>query len=391
MAEKIELQKVSTREKLAPRREPYWYHLGANQSLGFRKQTANSFGTWQARFYNPTTGKKLYHSVGEFENLPASERFDAARKAAMQWLTHMAGGGSAEMQTVAQACSAYAKHIEGTSGKTKADDIRARYGRWIDTDLLGAVALDKLKRDHIRAWRRRLESAPIINKSSGKTRKRSHSTNNRDMTALRTALNHALAEGLVSSDFAWAIPLKPTTSAGGRRTLYLSLDQRRALVAHAAPDVALFIKGLCALPLRSGALASLTVSNFDSIHGALRIDSDKAGAGRSIKLPPDTITLLAMCSKDKLPGAPLFCRADGKPWDKDAWKGPIKEAARASGLDNSTCAYTLRHSTITDLVTSGLDLATVATLAGTSVQMIAKHYAHLQQDRAADALAGLTL
>ena len=63
----------------------------------------------------------------------------------------------------------------------------------------------------------------------------------------------------------------------------------------------------------------------------------------------------------------------------------------AAGLPADAVAYSLRHSTITDLVVSGLDMATVAALAGTSVPMIAKHYAHLQNDRAADALAGLAL
>ena len=54
-------------------------------------------------------------------------------------------------------------------------------------------------------------------------------------------------------------------------------------------------------------------------------------------------------------------------------------------------AYTLRHSTITDLVQGGLDLLTVAQVSGTSVAMIEKHYGHLQRDRAAAALAGLAL
>jgi site-specific recombinase XerD len=57
----------------------------------------------------------------------------------------------------------------------------------------------------------------------------------------------------------------------------------------------------------------------------------------------------------------------------------------------TTSAYALRHSTITDLVTGGLDLMTVAQVSGTSVVMIERHYAHLQSDRAAAALAGLVL
>ena len=84
-------------------------------------------------------------------------------------------------------------------------------------------------------------------------------------------------------------------------------------------------------------------------------------------------------------------RAEGKAWDKDSWKGPIKEAAHLSQLPPGTTAYTLRHSTITDLVSGGLDLLTVAQISGTSVRMIEKHYGHLRGERAAAALAGLAL
>jgi len=62
----------------------------------------------------------------------------------------------------------------------------------------------------------------------------------------------------------------------------------------------------------------------------------------------------------------------------------------AANLPATTTAYTMRHSVITDLVVGGLDLLTVAQLSGTSVAMIERHYGHLQQDRAAAALAMLT-
>jgi site-specific recombinase XerD len=88
---------------------------------------------------------------------------------------------------------------------------------------------------------------------------------------------------------------------------------------------------------------------------------------------------------------PLFCREDGKTWNKDSWKGPIKEAAAAAELSPAVTAYTIRHSVITDLVTGGLDLLTVAQLSGTSVAMIERHYGHLRADHAAAALARLTL
>ena len=66
-------------------------------------------------------------------------------------------------------------------------------------------------------------------------------------------------------------------------------------------------------------------------------------------------------------------------------------AAAKAGLSMTVTAYTIRHSVITDLVTNGLDLLTVAQLSGTSVAMIEKHYGHHRADHAAKALAGLSL
>jgi len=48
--------------------------------------------------------------------------------------------------------------------------------------------------------------------------------------------------------------------------------------------------------------------------------------------------------------------------------------------------YALRHSTITDMVQAGVDLATVSQLAGTSILMIQKHYGHLTAGQGATAL-----
>ena len=105
----------------------------------------------------------------------------------------------------------------------------------------------------------------------------------------------------------------------------------------------------------------------------LKIGQDKSGKDRRIKLPNVTAEFFETASKDKLPTAPLLSRADGKAWNKDAWKGPVKAAVEAAKLPDGTTAYTLRHSVISDLVHDGLDLLTVAQISGTSVAMIERH------------------
>jgi len=389
----MELGTVKSREKLKPQREPYWQKLAVGQHLGFRPSSAGGGGTWIARFYDPDTGKKPLQSLGAFDHLPASERFTAASKAAREWFKHLSSGGAHETITVRQACERYAEHLSRDKGEVKADEARARFRRFIDADPIASIDLPKLKKVHLLEWRHRLTAAPAVianRKGSKPTRKRSPATINRDMVPVRAALNLALADGHALSALAWRAALKPL-EANGRRTLYLDRPQRRALLDKLPQDVATFITALCLLPIRPGALAGLCVRDFDARQKTLRIHHDKAGGGRTILLPDATAKHLRASARGKLPTAPLFARWDGKAWDKEMWKKPIKEAMRAAELPESASAYTLRHSVITDLVTEGLDLFTVAQISGTSVAMIEKHYGHLQRDRAAKALAGLSL
>jgi integrase len=195
----------------------------------------------------------------------------------------------------------------------------------------------------------------------------------------------------VTTDMAWRVALRPSKNADGRRDLYLDQTQRRALVEKSPEDLAELLRGMSLVPLRPGALAALTVGNFEPRLAVLTIGIDKAGRDRKIKLPEATATIFTKCCENKPSSASIFCREDGKAWNKDTWKKPIKAAAAAAELPTTVTAYTLRHSVITDLVTGGLDLLTVAQLSGTSVAMIERHYGHLRADHAAAALARLTI
>jgi len=152
-----------------------------------------------------------------------------------------------------------------------------------------------------------------------------------------------------------------------------------------------FARALCLLPLRPGALAALTAGDFDKRTSELTIGKDKTGKPRRIQLPKEAAKLLVAQAKNKMPSAPLFMRANGKEWDKDSWKLPIAAAVAAAGLPGDATAYTLRHSTITDLVSAGLPLLTIAQISGTSAEMIERHYGHLASDAAVKALGELAL
>jgi len=247
----------------------------------------------------------------------------------------------------------------------------------------------------LRAWRKRLEEAPALISRSKKGEKRikvrSDSTINRDMVPLRAALWRVLSPGAPSTDAAWQEALKPIKGADRRRELYLDYGERKRLLEAIEAEAKPFVRALCLLPLRPGALAALKVSAFDKRTRTLTIGKDKNGQPRQITVPQSVAEFLTEQCKGKLPLAAMFTRGDGAAWSKDKWKGPIKAAVKASALPIGAAAYTLRHSVITDLVRGGLPILTVAQLADTSVAMIERHYGHLVRNDAEQALAALAL
>ncbi|WP_033395032.1 tyrosine-type recombinase/integrase [Brachymonas chironomi] len=382
---------VTARNKLKPQREPYWQRASTGLYIGFRKMSLQTAGTWWVRMTDRETGKYSKQGLGPLDEYPDHQRFDEAMKMAMERQQHADKGGIVAAKTVRDACEHYVEHLESTKGEKPAKDAKNRLANLVlRHKKLADLELSKLTPAIIEDWRKKVAKTPITGYSPRKGQPRSAATLNRDMTVFRATLNLAYADAWVTSDFAWRSKLVPVKGAGTRRDIYLDRAQREAMIAAAAPDIALFLRGMSALPLRPGALAQLTVKHYNKALRVLTIGHDKSGADRNIKLPGTTAAIFDAASTNKLASVPLFTRADGVAWNKDSWYSPIREAAEKAGMPAGTSAYTLRHSVITDLVVGGLDLLTVAKLAGTSVAMIEKHYGHLRADHAANALAMLT-
>lgn len=384
----LDLSKVGEREKLKARKATYWQRLRVGCFVGYRPAKAGGKGFWAARIYDADRRRYIEKALGGFGTMPGSEQFAAAKKAAETAAELVEAGGELrpKVATVAEACQAYAE---------TRPEAEARFSRFVYADAVAKVELAKLRKRHLVDWRKRLEATPAkISRSKvgeARTRKRAVSTVNRELVALRAALRAVLAPGQPATEGAWQEALKPTPHADGRRTLTLSRDERRKLLDHMDTEALPFVKSLCLLPLRPGAMAALTAGDFDNRTAELTIVKDKDGRPRRIVVPAGAAALFSEQAKGKLPGAPMFMRANGKPWEKDSWKRPIAGAAKAAGLPDGATAYTLRHSTITDLVRLGLPLLTIAQISGTSAEMIEKHYGHLAKDAALKALGELAI
>lgn len=386
----MDLGRVKTRDALKPlsKGEPHWQRIRPGCFVGFAPSAKEGGGTWHARVYDPDTQRYRRKAFGAFCELPGNAKFAAAKTEAERYADAIEAGGHSKdkIETVADACRAYAdSHTEA----------QKRFDRYVYEDPIATVKLYKLRRRHLADWRSRLERKPSLvsrrKKGEQVTRSRAPSTVNRDMAVLRAALNKVLSPGAPNTEAAWQEALKPTPNANGRRTLYLDRDQRRKLLEHSTVEAEPFIRALCLLPLRPGAMAALTMGDFDIRTSELSIGKDKTGKPRRIKISTQAASVLAAQLADKLPSAPLFMRSNGRAWSKESWKIPIGEAVKAADLPNGATAYTLRHSTITDLVTAGLPLLTIAQISGTSAEMIERHYGHLVSDAAVSALGTLAL
>jgi integrase len=387
-----DLSKIGERERLKPRgdKEPHWQRLRAGSYVGYRPSKRGGRGSWFARAYDEDAGKYRRKGLGSYGSLTGHEVFAAAKKDAEAFAELVETGGvrPAKLETVADACREYLKEKPGPI----ADGV---FRRHIFSDPICRVKLDRLRKHHLRDWRKRLEETPALitrNKRGEKrTKPRSASTVNRDMVPLRAALWRVLSPGAPNTDAAWQEALKPAKGADRRRELYLDHGERKKLLVAAEAGAKPFVRALCLLPLRPGAVAALRTSDFNKRTRTLTIGTDKNGKPRQITVPHSIAEFMTEQCKNKLPSAWMFMRDDGAQWSKDKWKGPIKDAVRSAGLPGNASAYTLRHSVITDLVRGGLPILTVAQMADTSVAMIEKHYGHLVRNDAEQALAALAL
>lgn len=371
-----QIDKATVRNKLAPRREPYWgAPVERGLYVGFRKLDGG-WGTWVAR-WRDDEGKQRYRSLGP---VTESMDYDAARKAAREWMKNAdAGIDTTTVRTVADACREYVADRTKQKGEATGRDAELRFKRTVYDHAIGKVLLSKITQKRIEAWRDELGEPDDDDKALSKA------SLNRTLTALKAALNYAVSRRYVSPEKALEWRLVKPYEANNRRDLFLDLAQRRALLENAMGGARDLIEAVMLTGARAGELTKATRRQFDHRTGSMTF-SGKTGP-RTVPLSPDAVALLSRLAKSKLPNAHLFTRDDGRPWGPSDWDKLVRDAASAAKLPAGVCLYTLRHSFITEAITGGLSPLEVARLVGTSLAMIDKHYGHLAPSAARERLA----
>lgn len=364
----VDVHLSSVRKALAPRREPYWAApIARGKFVGFRKIDVDE-GTWIARLRDEA-GRQVYRSLGHVSD---AFDFDKAKEEAQRWFKLRESGVSDDVVSVADACRQYVEDRRREKGEATAHDAEMRFRRTIYEHTIGARALAKLRTPHLKAWRHDLALSPA--------------SSNRNLAVLKAALNLAVRNRQIPRELEqeWrdVSPLKVT---GKRRTLYLDIKQRRALLASCSGAVRYLVEGAALTGARPGELTGALRSQLDARTGSMTFVG-KTGS-RTVPLSPAALAFFKRLAQSKLPAARLFVRDDGKPWAHSDWDELVRAAAAGAGLPAGTCLYTLRHSFITTAIVEGMSTLDVARLVGTSVAMIEQHYGHLVHSAARERLA----
>ncbi len=375
------IDKARQRDKLKPREAPYYgAPLARGLFVGFRKLDDAS-GTWLGRC-RTDEGRQKYTTFGLVS--PTNDYAAAAEKAAT-WAKAISNGyGESKIKSMAELCAARVANRRTVKGDKVADQLEKVFANHVLGHDIAKKPLGKLTTSDFIAWR-----AGLVGSKTGKPL----GDDSKDWVfrKLKTALNFGITERAISIErrAEWK-DIEPL-GEDKRREVYLSREQRAALL-DASPDYArAFLRASCLSPQRPGALAQCLVKHLDVRHKRLYIAKDKANANRWIPLTDAMLDLLKAQAKDKAPDEPLISFRDGSAWSCNRWGSIVKAARAVADLPAETCAYSLRHSVITDMVTGGLDPFTIADIAGTSVQQIQEHYFQAQHDLARDKMAALNL
>lgn len=370
-------------EAAKPEADPYRVWDTAVPQLFVRVQPSG------VKSWNVQWSRASSRSLGKWPGMTVEAARARARKLLLE-VEERGAPSAVSRDTVADACRDYVAKLRTDGRQDAAKDAEGRFERTVYLDPIGKIRLAKLSQDDVEAWRGRVERGELVLLPTKKGRPPqakplSKATVNRMRTPLVAALNRAVSRRKVTPDRAieWG-SVKPYESVGSRRDLYLDRAQRRALLDEADADLRDMMECIVLTGCRPGDPAAALRRDYDARHGTVKFRTKRHE--RIVPLSPAAKALFDRLAKNKLPNAYLFTNG-GVKWQHYDWAEQVRTAVTAAKLPDGVVLYTLRHCWITDAITQGMDLLTVARLSGTSLAMIEKHYGHLVQGAARNKLA----
>ena len=193
------------------------------------------------------------------------------------------------------------------------------------------------------------------------------------------AINWSIAERLLDRS-----PLVGFTKpAPSNRETILTAPQYALCLRLASPRLRTAIMFLWHTGCRPQELRAIEAGWIDGHKIVLPLAKGKGNRKRKRKrrviyLNPTATRIAARLAGENTRG-PIFRNAHGNPWSKGGLVCSFRRLRNKTGIAG-LCAYSFRHAFITRLLESGVDVATVAALAGNSPRMVLSVYSHVTEN-----------
>ena len=298
------LETLTARRKLTPRRKPYWRVLETGLHLGYRR-TKEGGGSWVARRF-AGDHKYLETKLGVADDLQDADgvtlqSFSQAQAGARKWwkAAQRADRGLATdtgPYLVAEALRDYLEAREHGGSKGVKGDRQTAQARIIPQ--LGSIEVEKLTTVKIRAWLDGLAKSDLmVRKKMADPRQASRtfdpndteavrarrSTANRILTVLKAGLNHAFTHDRASSDHAWR-KVKPFREADAAIVRYLTAPEWQRLINACPQDFRHLVRGALLSGCRYGELTRMVAADFDRDAGTITVRTLEGGQGAPRRL-----------------------------------------------------------------------------------------------------------
>lgn len=245
---------------------------------------------------------------------------------------------------------------------------RSFYGRKLSLDAFashcGSMLVSDAKPYHLRLW---IDSHKEW---------RSDWTRRREASNVRVCFNWALNLGLIEDN-----PFKGVTCPQGERGEPMEPWEFAAMLRASAPlfrRVLIFLRFSGARP---GEMAAAEWRHFDPRRACIELDRHKTAKKtrkpRRIMLHPVLLKLLAWIQRHDPDQQFIFVNAKGRRWENTAICWRLKQIRNKTCIRPETTLYGARHFFCTQAVLAGVDIATVAALAGHERITTTQHYLHV--------------
>jgi len=406
------LDSKTKRAKIPCGAEPQ-FRVAPNQYLIYSKPKDGSPGRWEARWYDPQTGKKPKHTLGTADDGPLVAdgnrvlSHQQAMAAAIKWCQLQEKQAQAREDgeetvdaasfTVEHAMRDYFQNKERTGKGAKGLMIYKQCAEaWIIPEL-GSIPLVKLKKKRIEAWMTFISESPrrgygiVAQPPQTDDKKRARKeTANRNFTILCAALNYAIRNDVSLAKecvpYQWTL-VERFSGTKKARVGRLQKDKRKSLIEACRPDFRQLVIGALMTGCRYGELMRLKCKDYkrgEHGSGSIYIAISKSGKPRTVQLTEAGTEFFDGLVSQKNPDDLVFTRSDGSPWVDGAQKRLIRKACFDAGIDPPIVFHELRHERMSKLTNNGLKPEINAQQAGHSdTKMGEQYYIHREDERIA--------